>query len=435
MKKTFFLLMMVLFTGLLLAQGGITGTASTSLDVPDVALYGLVPNVGVKVDLSGVSGSAGVGLGGFCVPVGYTTTDFIFNSATNGDLPGNPGATPPTLVFVHTDKTIAASNGWFSVVGATSVDSTATTYTVANFTGRVLGFGNINFDVDPTGLPSQNQLSLSSKWTSGNGGPESIPSTSTDNNLSVLGKIIVANCDFGSGTGTDALIYDLDNYYWYIRGVGNYKWGKTGIIPVPGDYNGDGTTDIAYYDPSDRKWYVKSIGTYNWGLADVIPVPGDYNGDGTTDCAYYNPNNGWWYIRNVGNYKWTRPDAIPVPGDYDGDGTTDLAFFDPNIGRWYIKDYGNYYWKKTNLILTPGDYNGDGTTDLAFFDPTIGWWYIKGIGNYKWTRSSAVIPVPGDYDGNNSTDLAFYDTTNGYWYVKSGTNFKWYRSNGLYLSK
>ena len=58
-------------------------------------------------------------------------------------------------------------------------------------------------------------------------------------------------------------------------------------MPVPGDYDGDGTTDLAVFR-SDGVWYVKDQPrSAVWGQAGDVPVPGDYDGDGTTDIAIY----------------------------------------------------------------------------------------------------------------------------------------------------
>ena len=37
-----------------------------------------------------------------------------------------------------------------------------------------------------------------------------------------------------------------------------------------------------------------------WGLPGDVPVPGDYNGDGTTDIAIFRPSVGGWYINENG---------------------------------------------------------------------------------------------------------------------------------------
>ena len=47
------------------------------------------------------------------------------------------------------------------------------------------------------------------------------------------------------------------------------------------------------------EWYVKGQPPYPrvWGLPDDVPVPADYDGDGTTDIAVFRPSEGRWYVK------------------------------------------------------------------------------------------------------------------------------------------
>ncbi|MGI8683955.1 MAG: hypothetical protein ACR2MO_02445 [Acidimicrobiales bacterium] len=43
-------------------------------------------------------------------------------------------------------------------------------------------------------------------------------------------------------------------------------------LPVPGDYDGNGTTDIAVYRPSTGQWFVRNISTTGWGVSGDVPL-------------------------------------------------------------------------------------------------------------------------------------------------------------------
>ena len=85
---------------------------------------------------------------------------------------------------------------------------------------------------------------------------------------------------------------DLDEnpYNFAIQGTG------TVVTHTLADFDGDGNTDVSVYRPSNGRWYIEGIGNFKWGYAGDLPVPGDYDGDGTTDIAIFRPSNGKWYV-------------------------------------------------------------------------------------------------------------------------------------------
>ncbi|WP_406383183.1 matrixin family metalloprotease [Streptomyces sp. NBC_00117] len=68
-------------------------------------------------------------------------------------------------------------------------------------------------------------------------------------------------------------------------------------------------------------------------MADV-PVPGDFDGDGTLDTAFWRPSEGNWFIQPSSGgqqrvVQFGQDGDIPVPTDYDHDGKVDLAVWRP----------------------------------------------------------------------------------------------------------
>ena len=87
------------------------------------------------------------------------------------------------------------------------------------------------------------------------------------------------------------------------------SWGWSTALPVPADYDGDGTTDLAVYHPATGDWYVLKSRTQTllqvrWGWANAVPVPGDYEGDGKADIAVYHRASGNWHIRYSSGIQW-----------------------------------------------------------------------------------------------------------------------------------
>ena len=74
---------------------------------------------------------------------------------------------------------------------------------------------------------------------------------------------------------------------------------KGADIPVPADYDGDGSTDVSVWRPSTGEWFriqsTSGIGVLNWGQTGDMPIPADYDGDGKADVAVFRPSSATWF--------------------------------------------------------------------------------------------------------------------------------------------
>ncbi|HET9498101.1 MAG TPA: hypothetical protein VFP83_07225, partial [Candidatus Limnocylindria bacterium] len=101
--------------------------------------------------------------------------------------------------------------------------------------------------------------------------------------------------------------------YWYAFG-GDPGVTPSGIrpdMPVPADYDGNGTAEPAVWRPSNGTWYVHNGATTQWGQAGDKPVPADYDGNGTTDLAVWRPSNGTWYVLGGASTQWGQAGDVP----------------------------------------------------------------------------------------------------------------------------
>lgn len=95
------------------------------------------------------------------------------------------------------------------------------------------------------------------------------------------------------------------------------KVGKPTSRVVTSDYDGDGKIDLATWDPVDGSWEIafaknflsasegKTDVTYKLGLAGDIPMPGDYNGDGSSEIAVFHQDSGVFEIGSTPETKKT----------------------------------------------------------------------------------------------------------------------------------
>jgi hypothetical protein len=136
------------------------------------------------------------------------------------------------------------------------------------------------------------------------------------------------------------------------------QWGLAGDCLLPDDYNGDGCADLAVVRPekagaeSSLHWWIRFMPCrgqsltrderFSHGQSGDIPVPADYDGNGSVDIGVYRPSEGVWYFRTetgeVKREKWSIAEGEPLVGDYDGDGLTDLAFYHAaGPDHWFIR--------------------------------------------------------------------------------------------------
>ncbi|NLB60781.1 MAG: hypothetical protein GX806_06950 [Lentisphaerae bacterium] len=215
------------------------------------------------------------------------------------------------------------------------------------------------------------------------------------------------------------------------------------LIPLSGDFDGDGKTDLALYQPATGFWAIKLS---QWDYGQVFPRLGgagcqplalDFDGDGLADPAIYEQATGNWQALLSGqNYALTTlpafggSDYLQVAADYDGDGRADPALYHVTSGLWLtLLSAHNYQlaWLEhcggDGYCPVPADYDGDGRTDPAVYHLTSGRWEARCSScAYQPIRASgwgghSYRPVAGHYDQDRLADPAVYEARQGQWHA------------------
>ena len=119
--------------------------------------------------------------------------------------------------------------------------------------------------------------------------------------------------DFAAGlSDTVDLKVSSDGSLYYLSRTGvvvriNYATPGTAQPGALHDFDGNGTDDLVVVRAGDRHVAGARPVRAAFGDPDDLPVPGDYNGDGTTDIAVYRPSTGQWFVRDQFDGAVRRP--------------------------------------------------------------------------------------------------------------------------------
>jgi hypothetical protein len=200
----------------------------------------------------------------------------------------------------------------------------------------------------------------------------------------------------------------------------SFRWGRSGDLPVVGDWDGDGTQTIGVVRPSaarDSNHLLLrnadgSVLDFWYGRHGDRVLVGDWNGDGIWTPAAV--RSGAWSLRNSNStgaadatVSFGRAGDRYLAGDWDGDGD-----FTPGVqraGTFWLRNSGGSGPSEVQVRFGrpsdhgyAGDWNGDGTWTQGILRAGTRW-YLKdsftgtaaAVGLAKQTPGT---PVVGDWD-------------------------------------
>ena len=161
----------------------------------------------------------------------------------------------------------------------------------------------------------------------------------------------------------------------------------------------------------------------NFGTTPLVPLTGDWDGDGTSTPGYY--KGGSFFLSNQVNgsslnspITFGDPRGFPLSGDFDNDGRDDLAVFRGGVWQFRAAATGSLSGTTFGAGTWPGswpvagDWDGDGVDGIGLLTLATGSWTLRQastggtvIGPFHWWLGATSNPVVGDWDGDGDDTL------------------------------
>ncbi|MFZ5644510.1 MAG: DUF2334 domain-containing protein [Bacillota bacterium] len=240
--------------------------------------------------------------------------------------------------------------------------------------------------------------------------------TAVDVNADKLDDLLT----YSPGEGSFIINRNKGNCFEKPEVIGNlYAGSKRSLIPVSGDYNGDGLFDVAAVErDTGRLGIALNTGTgfkkFSWKTIDVLRgdfhnkyLSGDYNGDLRSDIAFLHSPSGRWEVLLAGPEgefaakssiwmeNWGEGDQwVPFASDVNADGLSDVVLYNRK-GHWqvavsdgnsfkFLGDFGPW-GSGTGGLPMLADLNGDRKSDLIIVDNS-------GEDSYNLDTALSVLP-------------------------------------------
>lgn len=223
---------------------------------------------------------------------------------------------------------------------------------------------------------------------------------------------------WGCGSRMTGNSWLLTNYISSSDNELGYTFGRTGAVPLAGDWDGDGD-DTPGYRYGNTFCVINSKGDipycFDYGSPSDKPIVGNwdgYKGDtvGVRRGDTFLLTNHWDGTTDI-KIPWGRDTDRPLAGDWNGDGIDTVGL---RRGNMVITTNdtdnpdqdGSYTFERSGDILVVGDWDGDGDDTVGVF--RAGNWYLTnsrtgngGDGEIPSRYGNSTdTPIVGDWDGH-----------------------------------
>lgn len=210
-----------------------------------------------------------------------------------------------------------------------------------------------------------------------------------------------------------------------------YGAGGAGLVPVTGDWNGDGVSSPGLYQPSTGAFFLKNVNgpgsadaLFSYGPSGLgwVPLAGDWDGNGTDTVGLYDPASGAFFLKNTnapggadlvfsfgpGAAGWR-----PITGDWDANGSDSIGLYSPSTAAFFLKNTNSpggadvvFTYGPSSATPLAGDWNGDGRDTIGIYVAASGAWFLRNTNSpggadlvFSYGPPN-VTPIVGNWDGN-----------------------------------
>ncbi len=186
---------------------------------------------------------------------------------------------------------------------------------------------------------------------------------------------------------------------------GRIRYGSRNMLPVSGDWDGDGIDTIGVYnnltgevnlrDTNDRSGTTLFSYIFEGGDTDLVPIAGDWDGDGVDTIGVFNKTTLEFRLRN--DHSTGAPDITftvtpagtdwaPIAGDWDGDGADTIGIYRSTTAEFELSNtnaagapdltftFGSAVAGQTAIT---GNWNGPVGDGVGVYDPATAFFFLK----------------------------------------------------------